>query len=231
MLADEDIRTLLSMLLLASAKKDLSTCSFRLFDVQKPKEEEMLSTEVTEEDLANAVEDEYGVKYSKDWKRLLRAPQNLCGEYSIRKEVKVIGDVAFYCCEPLESISIPNSITSIGESAFFGCGFLKSITIPNGVTSIRRTAFFCCGSLESISIPNSVTSIGESAFFDCRSLESITISNSVTSIGETAFRYCRSLKSVTISNSVTGICDCAFYGCIYNHRTTKTNQKYPSVNL
>ena len=22
-----------------------------------------------------------------------------------------------------------------------------------------------------------------------------------------------------------------FYGCIYNHRTTKTNQKYPSVNL
>ena len=23
----------------------------------------------------------------------------------------------------------------------------------------------------------------------------------------------------------------AFYHCIYNHRTTKTNQKYPSVNL
>lgn len=22
-----------------------------------------------------------------------------------------------------------------------------------------------------------------------------------------------------------------FYFCIYNHRTTKTNQKYPSVNL
>ena len=22
-----------------------------------------------------------------------------------------------------------------------------------------------------------------------------------------------------------------FEGCIYNHRTTKTNQKYPSVNL
>ena len=22
-----------------------------------------------------------------------------------------------------------------------------------------------------------------------------------------------------------------FYDCIYNHRTTKTNQKYPSVNL
>ena len=24
---------------------------------------------------------------------------------------------------------------------------------------------------------------------------------------------------------------CNNYNCIYNHRTTKTNQKYPSVNL
>ena len=25
--------------------------------------------------------------------------------------------------------------------------------------------------------------------------------------------------------------NCIFQYCIYNHRTTKTNQKYPSVNL
>lgn len=25
--------------------------------------------------------------------------------------------------------------------------------------------------------------------------------------------------------------NCLFSICIYNHRTTKTNQKYPSVNL
>lgn len=73
LLADEEARTLLSMFLLASAKKDLSMCSFRLFGVQKPKEEEVWSTEVTDEDLENAVEDEFGVKYSKDWKRLLKA--------------------------------------------------------------------------------------------------------------------------------------------------------------
>ncbi len=36
---------------------------------------------------------------------------------------------------------------------------------------------------------------------------------------------------ITIPNSVTNIGEGAFANCIYNHRTTKTNQKYPSVNL
>lgn len=82
LLADEEIKTLLSMFLLASAQKNLSMCSFRLFGVQKPKEEEMWSMKVTDEDRKNAVEDEFGVKYSKDWKRLLEAPWSLSGKYS-----------------------------------------------------------------------------------------------------------------------------------------------------
>ena len=162
LLADEETKTLLSMFLLASAKKNLSMCSFRLFGVEKPKEEEVWSTEVTEEDLENAVEDEFGVKYSKDWKRLLSAPGSLSGEYSIRKGVKVIENGSFVFCNSLTIIKIPNSVIMIGEDAFE-----------------------CCDSLTSINIPNSVTTIGDSAFG----------------------------------------------GCIYNHRTTKTNQKYPSVNL
>lgn len=137
LLADEETKTLLSMFLLASAKKDLSMCSFRLFgvekpkeeeiqkpkerEIEKPKEEEVWSTEVTDEDKKNAVEDEFGVKYSKDWKRLLKAPSELKGKYSIRKGVKVIGDYAFYWCRNLNSIDIPNSVTTIGGSAFKGC--------------------------------------------------------------------------------------------------------------
>ena len=187
LLADEEARTLMSMFLLASAKKNLSMCSFRLFGVQKPKEEEVWSTEVTDEDLENAVEDEFGVKYSKDWKRLLKAPSGLKGEYSIRKGVKVIGNEAFSVCWLLTKINIPNSVTTIGEGAFARCKSLTSINIPNSVTTIGEGAFAWCKSLTSINIPNSVTTIGERAFSGCESLTNINIPNSVTTIGEGAF--------------------------------------------
>ena len=65
----------------------------------------------------------------------------------------------------------------------------------------------------------------------CRSLTNINIPNSVTNIGDSAFSDCSSLTSINIPNSVTDIGDGAFRNSIYNHRTTKTNQKYPSVNL
>ena len=213
LLADEETKTLLSMFLLASAKKDLSMCSFRLFEVQKPKEEEVWSTKVTDEDRKNAVEDEFCVKYSKDWKRLLKAPESLRGKYSIRKGVKVIGDGAFGECKSLISINIPNSVTTIGEGAFWECNSLTSINIPNSVTTIRKDAFAYCASLTSINIPNSVTTIGKDAFAYCASFTSINIPNSVTTIGEGAFNCCYSLTSINIPNSVTTVGKGVFICC------------------
>ena len=213
LLADEETKTLLSMFLLASAKKNLSMCSFRLFGVQKPKEEEVWSTKVTDEDLNNAVQDEFGVKYSKDWKRLLEAPESLSGKYSIRKGVKVIGDVAFGGCKSLTNINIPNSVTTIGYSAFVSCDSLTNINIPNSVTTIGEQAFWGCEFLVNINIPNSVTTIGDSAFWGCDSLTNINFPNSVTTIGKFAFSNCDSLVNINIPNSVTTIGDSAFGGC------------------
>lgn len=166
LLADEETRTLLSMFLLASAKKNLSMCSFRLFSVEKPKEEEVWSTEVTEEDLKNAVEESfYGVKYSKDWKRLLIAPLGLIyGEYSIRKGVKVIGNSAFLGCESLSSINIPNSVTYIGNDAFGCCESLTNINIPNSVTNIGDRAFWCCINLPPHIKSDIIQRFGEEVF-------------------------------------------------------------------
>ena len=213
LLADEEARALMSMFLLASAKKDLSMCSFRLFGLQKPKEEEVWSTEVTKEDLENAVKDKFGVLYSKDWKRLLRTPESLSGKYSIRKGVKVIGNVAFWGCKSLTNINIPNSVTTIGDSAFVGCESLTNINIPNSVPTIGEQTFLGCESLVNINIPNSVTTIGDSAFAFCDSLTSINIPNSVTTIGKFAFSDCDSLVNINIPNSVTTIGEYAFDGC------------------
>lgn len=190
LLADVETRTLLSMFLLASAQKDLSMCSFRLFGLQKPKEMKVWSTEVAEEDLKNAVEDEFGVKYSKDWKRVLKAPTYLDEVYYIRKGVKVIANNAFLFCESVGYINIPKGVTSIGNDAFNDCESLTSINIPDTVTSIGSDAFERCFSLISIDIPDSVTSIGDGAFNGCVSLTSINIPDTVTNIGDDTFGVC-----------------------------------------
>ena len=213
LLADEETRILLSMLLLASAQKNLSMCSFRLFGLQKPKEEVVWSTEVTKEDLENAVMDEFGVSYSKDWKKMLGVSTlDLEGKYSIRQGTKVIANAAFMDCCFLTSIDIPNSVISIGDDAFHSCYSLTSIIIPNSVTSIGEDAFCGCDSLTNIVIPNSVTSIKDGAFCGCRSLTKISIPNSVTSIEERAFWKCYSLKNITIPSSVVDIIGNPFYG-------------------
>ena len=185
---------------------------------------EVCCTKVTEEDLKDAIEDEYRVMYSRDGKKLLKASFSFRKKkYVVREGTEVICDDAFRQCGSLQSITIPNSVTSIGYFAFYLCESLQSITIPNSVTSIGDYAFFSCESLQSVTIPNSVTSIGDFAFCRCKSLQSVTIPNSVTSIGDNAFWLCKSLQSVTIPNSVTSIGDNAFESCYYLQSVTIPN--------
>ena len=132
---------------------------------------------------------------------------------TIPDSVTSIGSSAFYNCYRLTSVTIGNSVTSIGSYAFRDCDSLTSVTIGNSVTSIGSYAFYDCDSLTSVTIGNSVTSIGSYAFYDCDGLTSVTIPNSVTSLGDYAFRDCDSLTSVTIGNSVTSIGSDAFYNC------------------
>ena len=217
LMCDKDFCTLYSLFMLALARKELSTCSFRLFIGEKPillQTIEDLSTKATEEELKDAYIDEWGVKYSKDGRKMLKVPQELKGCYSIKEGIRIICDRAFYRCSSLSNIVIPASVTSIGDSAFCGCRSLSSIIIPASVTSIGDNAFCGCLSLSKIVIPASVTSIGDGAFSDCRSLSNIDIPDSVTSIGNSAFFYCLSLSKIVIPASVTSIGNSAFFDCL-----------------
>ena len=217
LMCDKDFCTLYSLFMLALARKELSACSFRLFIGEKPNitpvMNEDLSTETTEEELKEALVDEWGVKYSKDGRKLLEAPGELSGAYSVKEGTKIICDSAFWYCSSLSEIVIPSSVTSIGDSAFYGCNSLSEIVIPSSVTSIGDRAFYGCNSLSEIVIPSSVTSIGDSAFWGCNSLSEIVIPSSVTSIGDRAFSSCDSLSEIVIPSSVTSIGKSAFRGC------------------
>ena len=183
LMCDKDFCTLYSLFMLALARKELSACSFRLFIGEKPNitpvTNEDLSTETTEEEIKEAFVDGRGVKYSKDGRKLLKAPGELSGAYSVKEGTRIICDLAFSFCSSLSEIVIPSSVTSIGDGAFSCCHSLSEIVIPSSVTSIGDHAFSGCDSLSEIVIPSGVTSIGNYAFSGCSSLKYISIPKSV----------------------------------------------------
>ena len=246
LMCDKDFCTLYSLFMLALARKELSACSCRLFIGEKPipsQTIEDLSTEITEDELKEAFIDEWGVKYSKDGRKLLEAPKELRGGYFVKEGTRIICNSAFAGCS-LSNIAIPNSVTYIGNGAFSRCSSLSNIVIPKSVICLNGNPFsdwegmleclspnfiyegdvlfnkdkseivsFRNQKIESYIIPDSVTSIGDDAFCGCSSLSNIVIPNGVTSIGEGAFMNCSSLSNIVIPNSVISIGDWAFSCC------------------
>lgn len=100
-------------------------------------------TEVTEQDLAEAMVHKYGDKYSQDGKRLIKAPCHN-PHYDIEEGTEIICEKAFYRRDNLTSINIPTSVTAIGGEAFYLCVSLTSINIPTSVTAIGDKAFSQC---------------------------------------------------------------------------------------
>ena len=131
----------------------------------------------------------------------------------MKNSVKLIGDSAFFRCDSLTDVTIPDSVTSLGESVFEDCSELTSVKTGNGVTLIDENTFYNCEKLKNVTIGKSVTEISYRAFYSCKSLTDITISGNVKIIGIDAFYNCSELKSLKIGNGVKSMGSYAFYGC------------------
>lgn len=97
-----------------------------------------------------------GVLFNKDKTELIQCPGFYFGDkfgqkpYRIPKNIKIIGEYAFYLCGELCSIEIPEGTEIISGNAFRDCYRLISIKIPETLESIGEDAFYGCCNLKEI---------------------------------------------------------------------------------
>ena len=223
---DKEFATLASQFLAALSQKTLQPLSFRLFNLSKPKAEELdyiiINEPTPNSDFHIQFKDGNCLyfKYDKDDKSKVWvvAPEELIRGIPYWKDYQ----------QPTDKIAITRKIAKyqvvgIGRSAFYGCSSLQSIIIPDTVMKIERGAFSGCSSLQSIVVDrnnpifdsrNNCNAIIETA---CNILvagcKNTLIPDSVTVIDGSAFYGCSSLQSIVIPDSVTAIEGQAFAGC------------------
>jgi hypothetical protein len=124
-----------------------------------------------------------------------------------------IGERAFFYCNSLPSVVIPDSVVSIDYAAFVNCFSLSSVSLPPTLDRLEDRVFAWCTSLPSIEIPSTVTNLGTEVFFECSALTSLSVPDAVTEIGAGAFASCASLASLNLGTEVKRIGAGAFSDC------------------
>jgi hypothetical protein len=103
-------------------------------------------------------------------------------------------------------------VTSIGASAFYGCDGLTSVWIPDSVTNIGNMAFYNCTNLTTIRLSENVTTGGYWIFGYCSNL-SVISNEDISRVWLSMFGYCTGLTRLTFSSSIHGISQDAFTNC------------------
>ncbi len=98
----------------------------------------------------------------------------------IDSSIDIIGERAFQENSKLTSIVIPEGVHTIEAMAFYGCENLETVSLPNTLIEIYDAAF-ASTKLKCITIPENVTLVDDTTFFQCASLESIIIDSTVIS--------------------------------------------------
>ncbi len=176
--------------------------------------------------------------------------------------LKTIGEGAFAFCYDLDDVLVlPYTLESIGMSAFYDCNTLEQVRLPDSLKELGAKAFAMCDRLEYIVMPSNleklgadvfyqsacynssynwsgdafimgsylldtktsisgsyevfprVTHIADEAFLDCSNLTEVILPEDLKIIGAAAFKDCDKLQNVVFPTGVTTIGQEAFYGC------------------
>ncbi len=162
---------------------------------------------------------------------------------------------AFYHCDNLNSVTLPETIMSVEPQAF-ACtpwvdSFLRgegdsasdflieggvliayrgnesNVTIPEGVRVIAGEACKGHSELVSITLPDSLQVVGEAAFLDCGSLEQILFGGNLKSVKDRAFEGTK-LEAVLLPSSVEAMGIRAFGDAVVTFEGEEPEHTYES---
>lgn len=85
-----------------------------------------------------------------------------------------IGNYAFYSCDRLDDLKMPETLQNIGNDAFYYNLALKNLELNEGLTSIGNYAFSHCTNLAEVVLPSSLLTMGRYSFRDCNILQQMT---------------------------------------------------------
>lgn len=148
------------------------------------------------------------------------------------KSTKRISKMAFWGCDNLEELILPEDLECVGDDAFGCCRNLKKLIFNSESISFEGRISPMCYRLEDIVLPSQQDEIPASAFYYNEGLKRINIPNTVEQIGWQAFVGCKSLRNAIIPSSVKQIDLDVFHSCdclrevILESRSTQITGKF-----
>lgn len=139
---------------------------------------------------------------------------NKCGELTTVNflgqvpQLNSIGRHAFYECQKLADLTLPDRLTSIGESAFYRCNALTSIRIPDNVATIATKVFQECSGLVTVVLPKNLENIKDLAFNNCSALANFVYAGSALpapTVSRNAYSVSSRLKYLFLPNYTSTI--------------------------